>query len=78
VSRKLTILATVVVMPGGLVLLASVLLLVVLARTPRGQRALVAVNRRLPLRLQHPLRRLLALVHREKLFLSGAPPVGPA
>ena len=76
-GRKLTLLATVVVMPGGLALLASLLLLVLLARTGRGQRALAAVRRWLPPRLQQPLGRALALACGEKLFLSGPPPVGP-
>lgn len=77
-GRKLTILATVVLMPGGLVLLASLVLLVALARTGRGQRALAAFKGRLPPRLQHPVRRVLALASGEKHFLPEPPPVRPA
>lgn len=76
-SRRLTLLLTVVVMPGGLVLLASILLMVAFARSARGRRALAAMRRRLPARLCHPVRHLLGPARGEKPFLSGVPPVGP-
>lgn len=61
--------ATVLLMPGGLVLLLSIALLVLLARTPRGQRALVGLKRRVPPRLRAQIKRVLTLMRGEKNFL---------
>lgn len=72
VGRKLTMLATVMVLPGGLVLLAAVVLAIVLMRTPRGQRLLVPVKRRIPPRLRAHAKRVMALVTGEKLFLPSS------
>ncbi len=64
-------LATVVVMPGGLLLLLSVALVIVLMRTARGQRMLARVGHRVPRRLLAPAQRLFAAVVGEKLFLEA-------
>jgi hypothetical protein len=72
VGRKLTMLATVVVMPGGVVLLIALALAIVLMRTQRGQRLLVPLKRRVPPRLRVHAKRVLALVSGEKLFLPPA------
>ena len=69
VGRKVTMLATVVVLPGGLVLLAAVALAILLMRTERGQRLLVPVKRRIPPRVRTQVKRVMALVSGEKLFL---------
>jgi hypothetical protein len=71
VGRKLTLLTTVLVMPGGLVLLGALMLTILLARTSRGQRVLVAFKRRVPPRLRAQLKRGLQLMQAEKLFLPG-------
>jgi hypothetical protein len=71
VARKLTMLATLLVLPGGLVALGALLLVVVLARTSRGQVALRLVSRRLPPRLKVPLRRMLVLAAGERPFLGS-------
>ena len=68
----MTMLATVVVMPGGLMLLLAVALVVVAMRTARGQRLLLPLKRRLPPRLRAHARKVLSVVTGEKLFL-GAP-----
>jgi len=62
-------LATVVVMPGGVVLLIAIVLAIVLMRTERGQRLLVPLKRRVPPRLRAHAKRVLAIVSGEKLFL---------
>jgi hypothetical protein len=62
-------LATVVVMPGGVVLLIAIALAIVLMRTERGQRLLVPLERRVPPRLRAQVKRVLAIVSGEKLFL---------
>jgi hypothetical protein len=64
-------LATLLVLPGGLMLLASVAFVVVLMRTERGQRLLVPLKRRVPPRIRANAKRVLALVAGEKLFPSG-------
>lgn len=78
VGRKLTMVATVVVLPGGLVVLLALALVIVLARTAWGQRRLIALWRRVPPRLRARVGRTLALVRGENVFLGGAPPVRPA
>ena len=72
VARKLTMLATVVVMPGGVLLLLAIALTILLMRTNRGQRLLVPIKRRVPPRLRAQCKRVLAIISGEKLFL--APP----
>jgi hypothetical protein len=62
-------LATVMVMPGGVVLLIAIALAIVLMRTERGQRLLVPLKRRVPPRLRARAKRVLAIVSGEKLFL---------
>jgi hypothetical protein len=78
VSKKLTMLATVLVMPGSLVILAALALLIVVARTARGRRVLYAVKRRVPPRVRAQVKRGLALITGEKRFLSEAPHVHSA
>jgi hypothetical protein len=70
VGRKLTMVATVMVMPGGLVLLASVVLTILLMRTSRGQRLLIPLKRRIPPRLRFHGKRVMALLTGENIFLS--------
>ena len=62
-------LATMMVMPGGLVVLVAVALAIVLMRTPRGQRLLIPLKRRVPPRVRAYARRVLAIATGEKLFL---------
>jgi hypothetical protein len=69
VGRKVAMLATVLMVPGGLVLLAAVALAVVLMRTERGQRLLVPLKRRIPPRVRAHAKRLMAILSGEKLFL---------
>jgi len=71
VGRKLTMLATVLVVPGGLVLLVAVALAIVLMRTATGQRLLVPLKRRVPPRVRARAKRILALATGEKLFLPA-------
>jgi predicted PurR-regulated permease PerM len=78
VGRKLTMLATVLVMPGSLVILAALALVIVLMRTSRGRRMLYAVKRRVPPRVRAQVKRALALVTGEKRFLPEAPHVHSA
>ena len=63
-------LATVVVMPGGLMLLLAVALVIALMRTPRGKRLLAPLRDRIPQRLRAPARRVFCAVTGEKLFLG--------
>lgn len=71
-------LATVVVVPGGLVLLIALALALLAMRTARGQRLLIPFKRRVPPRVRAQAKRILALVTGEKLFLPGATTVHPA
>jgi predicted PurR-regulated permease PerM len=71
-------LATVFLIPGGLLVLVAVALVIVLARTSRGQRLLVGVKRRVPPRVRTRVKRVLALVRGENIFLPQPPPVGHA
>ena len=64
-------LATILVVPGGLVLLVSVVLAVVLMRTATGQRLLVPLKRRVPPRLRVHIKRIMAIASGEKLFLPA-------
>jgi len=68
-------LATMMVMPGGLVLLIAVALAIVLMRSERGQRFLIPFKRRIPPRVRARAKRVLALAAGEKLFLSAPPSV---
>ena len=70
-------LATMVALPGGLVALIAIALVVVLARTARGRKALWALKPRLPLKLKASFKRALRLVDGEHWFPLGAPPVHP-
>ena len=71
-GRKLTMLATVMVVPGGLVLLIALTLAIVLARTDPGKRLLVPLRRRVPPRIRVQAKRILALATGEKLFLPAS------
>lgn len=71
-------LATLVALPGGLVALFAIAIVVVMARTARGRRTLLALKPRLPLRLKASFKRALRLVDGENWFPLGAPPVHPA
>ena len=62
-------LATLVVMPGGLVLLVALSVAIVFLRTSRGQRLLVPLKRRVPPRIRAHGKRVLAIAAGEKLFL---------
>ena len=64
-------LATMMVMPGGLVLLVALALAIVLLRTSTGQRLLVPLKRRVPPRVRVHAKRILALATGEKLFLPA-------
>lgn len=64
-------LATILVMPGGLVLFVALALAIVLMRTGTGQRLLVPLKRRVPPRLRVHVKRILALASGEKLFLAA-------
>jgi hypothetical protein len=70
-------LATVLILPGGLMLLAAVTLVVLLMRTQRGHRILVPLQRQVPPRLRAQAKRVLRLVSGEKDFLSDPPPALP-
>ena len=61
-------LATVLVMPGGVMLLVAVTLVIALMRTERGQRLLAPLGRRVPEGVRTRARRLLGVVTGEKLF----------
>ena len=74
-GRKLTMLATVVVMPGGLLLLLSVAFVIALMRTSRGKQLLAPLGRRIPPRLRAQGRRVFAALVGEKLFLGPPSPV---
>jgi len=63
-------LATMMVMPGGLVILLAVALAIVLMRTSRGQRLLVPLKRRIPPRVRAHAKRVMAIATGEKLFLG--------
>jgi hypothetical protein len=78
VWRKLTMVVTALAVPGGLVALCAIMLLVVMARSPRGQVRLRALGRRLPRRVKAPLKRLMVLMGGERDFLAVATPVHPA
>jgi hypothetical protein len=71
-------LATVFLIPGGLLLLVAVALVIVLARTSRGQRVLASCKRRVPPSVRVRVKRVLALVRGENIFLPQPPPVRPA
>jgi hypothetical protein len=72
VWRKLTMLVTALAIPGGLVALCAIVLVVLMARSPRGQVRLRAIGRRVPQRIKTPLVRLMVLMAGERGF-----PVGP-
>lgn len=63
-------LATVVVMPGGLVVLVALACAFLLMRSTRGRIALASLKKRVPDRVKAPLRRLLVLAQGEQLFLE--------
>jgi len=65
-------LATMMVMPGGLVILLAVALAIVLMRTSRGQRLLVPLKRRIPPRVRAHAKRVMAIATGEKLFLGAS------
>lgn len=71
VTRKLTLLATMVVMPGGLLALVAIGCMLVFLRTRRGRIAFDAWKLRIPPRIKAPLRRLMVLARGEDLFRSG-------
>jgi hypothetical protein len=68
VTRKLTLLATMLVMPGGLMLLLVVALALVAWRTERGRRALMLLKPRIPARVKAPIRKILVLASWENVF----------
>ena len=78
VGRKVTMLASALVLPGGLVLLVAVALAIVLMRTARGQRLLVPIKRRIPPRIRTHAKRFMSMLAGEKLFLPGSTTVHTA
>ena len=70
-------LATVIVLPGGIAILIAVALAIALMRTPTGQRLLVPLKRRIPPQLRARAKRILALATGEKRFLPAATHVHP-
>jgi len=75
VAKKLSMLAGMVVMPGGLLVLAAILLVVLFARSDRGQRVLYTVKRRIPPRLRVHIKRAMVLLTGENQFLPPPPSV---
>ena len=71
VWRKLTMVVTALAVPGGLVALCAIMLIVVMARSPRGHLRLRALGRRLPQRIKAPLVRLMVALTGERSFLAG-------
>jgi hypothetical protein len=71
VWRKLTMVVAVLAVPGGLVALCAIMLVIVMARSPRGQLRLRALGRHMPVRIKAPLRRLMVTLAGERLFLVG-------
>lgn len=67
--RKLTLLTTVVVLPGGLLALCAFAIALMLMRSDGGRRVLDGVKRRLPERVKRPLKRALVIARGEELFL---------
>jgi hypothetical protein len=78
VGKKLTMVGGMVVMPGGLIILGAIIVIVLLARTARGQRALYSVKRRVPPRLRAHIKHALTILTGEKLFLPPPPTVHSA
>jgi hypothetical protein len=72
VARKLTMLATVVVMPGGLFMLCAVACVLVLMRSDSGRRVLVLLRKRIPPRVKAPLCQLLRFLRGEQLFRASS------
>jgi hypothetical protein len=70
VLRKLTLLTTILVLPGGLMALCAIAVALMLMRSDGGRRMLVGLKRRLPERLKAPLRRALLVASGEQLFLA--------
>ena len=66
------------VMPGGLVVLCAIALVILLARTARGQRVLYSIKRRVPPRLRGHIKRVLTLLSGEKFFPRLPPTVHSA
>jgi hypothetical protein len=73
VHRRLTLLATLLLLPGGLVAVALVALLLLAMRSERGRRCVVVARRRLPLGLQRYLERGAQRLR----ALAGAATAGP-
>jgi hypothetical protein len=72
VARKLTLLATVVVMPGGLLALCAIACALMLMRSDSGRRALSLLKKRIPARVKAPLAKMLRLMRGEQLFLASS------
>jgi len=53
------------------VALCAIMLVVVMARSPRGHLRLRALGRRLPQRIKTPLVRLMVMLTGERSFLAG-------
>jgi hypothetical protein len=75
VARKLTLLATVVVMPGGLLALCAIACALLLMRSDGGRRALSLVKKWIPARVTAPLCKMLRRMRGEQLFLARSPEV---
>ena len=71
-------LTTVLVVPGGLLLLVVVALGILFMRTARGRRLLVPFKRRIPPRVRVRAKRILAIATGGKLLLPAHPPLRQA
>jgi hypothetical protein len=69
VARRLSMLATLFVMPGGLFILCAIACVLLLMRSDSGRRALATLKDRIPARVKAPLRRVLLLARGEQVFL---------
>jgi hypothetical protein len=72
VARKLTMLATVVVMPGGLLILCAIACALLLMRSESGRRALELLRKRIPARVKAPLCQLLGFLQGEAVFRASS------
>ena len=63
-------LATVVVMPGGLFVLCAIACVLLLMRSDGGRRAVASLKNRIPARVKEPLRKVLLLARGEQVFLA--------
>jgi hypothetical protein len=63
-------LAMAVALPGGLMLLVAALIVVLLAKTDRGQKLVLSLEEHLPRALRAPVERTISLLRGEDYFLT--------